>query len=182
MTYDYLITLKKTGHSFADQVSLLLYVFAIAAFGFFAYQNPRQSLVYIAVIISIVATLILALIKKRKKGEAYFRLGLFIAVVGWLAAPQRNVWMATLYAIAGILEKQVKFPQEIGFTETEISFNSFPGKKLNWSEVSNIIVKDGLITIDKKNNQLYQKEIEGYVTKDVENEFNEFCRKQVEKC
>ena len=102
-----------------------------------------------------------------------------IAVIGWLVVPQRNIFMAVLYAIAAILEKQVKFPEQIGFSETEISFNSFPKRTIQWDEVSNIIIKDGLITIDKRNNKIYQKEIEGYVTKDVEDEFNEFCRKQI---
>ena len=85
--------------------------------------------------------------------------------------------MAILYAIAGLLEKQVKFPQEIGFSENEISFNTFPRKVLKWNELNNTLIKDGLITIDLKNNKLFQKEIEGYVTADIEKEFNDFCHR-----
>jgi hypothetical protein len=83
--------------------------------------------------------------------------------------------MAILYALAGILEKQVKFPKEIGFSKDEISFNSLPRKVVRWNEVSNVLIKDGIITIDQKNNHIYQKEIEGYVTAEIEKEFNNFA-------
>jgi hypothetical protein len=39
--------------------------------------------------------------------------------------------MAVLYAVAGIIEKQVKFSQEIGFSPEEISINTVPVKLLN---------------------------------------------------
>jgi hypothetical protein len=82
--------------------------------------------------------------------------------------------------VAGIIEKQVKFSQEIGFSPEEISINTVPRKVIKWNEVSNVLIKDSMITIDQKNNKLMQKEIEGYVTKDIENEFNEFALKQIQ--
>ena len=104
---------------------------------------------------------------------------MLFAAAGWFIGPQRNIWMGILYGLAAVLEKQVKFPQEIGFTESGITFNTLPKKTLQWNQVNNIVIKDGLITIDQKNNKLYQKEIEGYVTKDIENEFNNFCSRHL---
>ena len=176
LTYDYLISIKKPDYRFADQVSQLLYVFAIAAFGFAAYQNPQKGLVLLLVIVGIIVNWFLVLSKKKKSGEGLFRWGLLFAAVGWLIGFQRNIFMAILYALAGILEKQVKFPLEVGFAKDEISFNSFPKKILQWQEVNNVIIKEGLLTIDQKNNKLYQKEIEGYVTDEIETEFNQFCK------
>ncbi len=48
---------------------------------------------------------------------------------------------------------------------------------LQWDEDNNALIKDGLITIDQKNNNLFQKEIEGYVTAELEKEFNDFCNR-----
>lgn len=48
---------------------------------------------------------------------------------------------------------------------------------MQWDEVNNALIKDGLITIDLRNNKLYQNEIEGYVTAEVEKEFNDFCKR-----
>ena len=179
-TYDYLILLKKSNDNLVDQVSQLLYVFAIAAFGFFIYTNPINSTNYIFVIAAIVINWSITIINKRKNGIAYFRLGLLIAAVGWIIGFQRNILMAVLYALAAILEKQVKFPPEIGFAEDEISFNSLPRKTLKWAEVTNVVIKDGLLTIDQKNNKLYQKEIDGNVSEEIEVEFNAFCKQQID--
>ena len=152
-----------------------MYFFAIAAFGLFYYQHPRSGTIYLVVIIAIVISWGITLMKKKKNGQAFFRLGLLFGAAGWLIGPERNILMGLLYAVAGIIEKQVKFPQEIGFTADGITFNTFPKKSLQWSDVNNVVIKDGLITIDQKNNKLVQKEIEGYVTADIEMEFNQYC-------
>ncbi|WP_018612155.1 hypothetical protein [Segetibacter koreensis] len=175
MVYDFLVTLKKPDYKVVDQVSQLMYIFALLVFGFYYYHYPKSGAGYLYFGVGILLAWIYTIIKKRKNGQAYFRLGLLIAAVGWFVGPQRNIWMAILYAVAALLEKQVKFPQEIGFSENEISFNSFPRKVLKWGEINNTLIKDGLLTIDFKNNMLFQKEIEGYVTTDIEKEFNDFC-------
>lgn len=180
MVYDYLITLKKPDYRFVDQVSQLMYIFALLTFGYFYYHHPRAGAVYLFIGAGIFLFWIYTILKKRKKGEAFFRLGLFICAVGWVVGPERNMWMAILYAAAGLLEKQVKFPAEIGFSDTEISFNTIPRKVLQWNEIKNVVIKDGLITIHQKNNKLTQKEIEGYVTADIEREFNDFCRRRID--
>ncbi|MDQ6812838.1 MAG: hypothetical protein M3040_03740 [Bacteroidota bacterium] len=179
MVYDYLITLKKQDYKMADQISQLMYVFALVTFGYFYYYHFKTGVVYLIIAAAVLLFWAYTLIKKSKKGEAFFRLGLFVCGLGWVLGPQRNVWMAVLYVVAGLLEKQVKFPAEIGFSENEISFNSLPRKVLHWNDIKNVIIKDGLITIDQHNNKLYQKEIEGYVTADVEKEFNDFAKRQI---
>lgn len=175
MVYDYLITLQKNNYRLVDQVSQLMYIFALLAFGFFYYYHPKTGTVYLFIGAGILLAWAYAIFKKQKTGAAFFRPGLLIAALGWVLGSERNMWMAILYAVAAILEKQVKFPAEIGFSEDEISFNRLPKKVLHWNEVNNVVIKDGLITIDQKNNKLTQKEIEGYVTTDVENEFNQFA-------
>lgn len=175
MVYDYLITLKKPDYRFVDQVSQLMYIFGLVMFGFFYYHHPKTGAVYLIIGAALLLSWAYTIYRKRQKGQAFFRRGLIIAATGWVLGPERNLWMAVLYAVAAILEKQVKFPAEVGFSKDEISFNSLPRKILRWNEIENVVIKDGLITIDQKNNKLFQKEIEGYVTADVEREFNEFA-------
>ena len=179
MVYDYVITLKKNDYRLVDQVSLLMLFFAIVVMGYAYYMHPKTGLNYIIFGLLVLVFGIISLIKKRRLGFAYFRWPLLIAAIGWLTLS--NVWMALLYAAAGLLERQVKFPQEIGFSEKEIAFNTFPKRKLNWNEVNNVLIKDGLITIDQKNNKLFQKEIDAGVSLQVENEFNAFCKHQLQK-
>ena len=36
----------------------------------------------------------------------------------------------------------------------------FPGKKYQWDQFSNVVLKDNILTLDFKNNKLLQAEIE----------------------
>jgi hypothetical protein len=84
-----------------------------------------------------------------------------------------------IYLIASLLEKQAKFPQEIAFGKEEIVFNSFPKKIFLWDELNNVIIKDGIITIDFKSDKLIQKEIQSGSTLRDEQDFNEFCQNRL---
>lgn len=177
MVYDFLITLKKRNYRAVDQVSQFMYFFALIIFGYYYFHFPKTGAVYLYFGAGIIFWWIFTIFKNHKNGQAFFRFGLLIGAAGWLAGPQTNIWMGILYAIAAFMEKQVKFPQEIGFSEHEVSFNSFPRKVLQWSKINNALIKDGLITIDQKDNKIFQKEIEGYVTVGIEKEFNDFCNR-----
>ncbi len=181
MVYDYVITLKKSDYRFVDQVSQLMLLFALLAFGYFYYIHPKSGSAYFWIEAGILLSGGYTFYKKRRAGFAYFRFALLLAAVGWFYGIERNIWMGILYGVAGLLEKQVKFPQEIGFSENKVIFNSFPKRTLEWDKINNALIKDGLITIDQKNNKLFQKEIDSGVSLQVEKEFNEFCRQQLQK-
>ena len=85
-----------------------------------------------------------------------------------------------LYIIPLFLERQIKFPEEIGFDDEGITINTFSKKFYPWSLINNVVLKDGLLTIDYKDNRLFQKEIEEQVTPVLESEFNEFCHSKLE--
>ena len=105
----------------------------------------------------------------------YYRIALMLAAYGWYIQP-KGLLIALVYLVAALLEKQVKFPDEVAFDNEEIVFNSFPKKFYPWNTFRNIVLKDGLLTIDFMNNKLIQKELESTTTKKEEEEFNEFCR------
>ena len=54
-------------------------------------------------------------------------------------------------------------------------------KDVAWEEVNNVILKDGLLTIDFKNNKLFQHIILNSDEDISEKEFNEFCKEQLNK-
>jgi hypothetical protein len=54
-------------------------------------------------------------------------------------------------------------------------------KTVDWNEVNNVILKDGLLTIDFKNNKLFQQLILNSDEDINEKEFNDFCRQQLNK-
>jgi hypothetical protein len=181
MIYDYIITLKSRSHTAINWVSRFLYLFAIICYAYFFRINTESRLAYGAFIALITAWWVFIEWKARTEEVVYYRLGLSIAVLGWLLQPYQNYWLAAFYAICAVLERQVKFPEEIAFNENHVVVNSFPKRTIPWAEVSNAIIKDGILTVDFRNNKLIQKEIEDEVEPSVEKEFNAFCQQQLLK-
>ena len=69
----------------------------------------------------------------------------------------------------------------VTINEGQITYPSFPKRKIQWNELNNIILKDGLFTIDFKNDNLIQQMIEDRAGSINEKEFNEFCQQQLNK-
>ncbi len=181
MVYDYVITFKRPNYKYIDWVSRLLLFFALVSFGFFAFVDKKVNYTYLVFFVLLAGTWAYLITRKQKNGFVLFRAALLIAAIGWLAEPYRVVILSILYAVAGLIEKQVKFPQEIGFSEDEVAINSFPKKKFNWNSVANAMIKDNMLTVDLKNNKIIQKVIDDEVSSQTEIEFNEFCKLQLNK-
>lgn len=70
----------------------------------------------------------------------------------------------------------------IHFSTGGITYPSFPEKFFHWEEVSQAILKDGILTIDLKNNQLLQFSLGQQVIQSLdENAFNRFCSGHITK-
>ena len=69
----------------------------------------------------------------------------------------------------------------VSINESRVLYPSFPKKKIDWQELSNLIIKDGLLTIDFKNNKIIQQQIADISATIDEKEFNDFCRQQLNK-
>ncbi len=69
----------------------------------------------------------------------------------------------------------------ISFSEEGISYPSFPEKKYSWEDVSHVILKDDILTIDLKNNKLIQiNVIESPLGLIDTQDFNAFCARMLE--
>lgn len=90
-------------------------------------------------------------------------------------------WIAIITFILGTLYLIAKRPLLVSIIKENISYPSFPKKKLSWSELNNIILKDGLLTIDLKNNSFIQQTVDENKTSVNEQEFNDFCKQQLNK-
>ena len=180
MIFDYIITLKRPNYKWIDMISHLLLFISVVSFGMFFFET-KNDYKYLGFCLVVTAFWVYSILQKRKNGSTLFRFALLLSAAGWLMQPYQNILFVVLYAIAGLLEKQVKFPQEIGFAEEIIVFNSFPKKRYNWDEILNVVLKDNLLTVDFKNNKLIQKEIDEEVSTHVEVEFNEFCKQQMSR-
>ena len=180
--YNYVITVKQPDYKSANAISMLMLMLALAVFIYTAWMHWSSRVYHNAAILYAVLSSFIAVwciyclaFASRLKRVPYFRLALAAAAIGWFVEPLSNYWMGALYAIAALIERQVKFPAEIGVDDRGITFNSLPAKAYIWHEIDNVLLKDDIITIEFKNNKIYQKETEADVSAALEKEFNAYC-------
>jgi hypothetical protein len=179
--YDYIVVCKRPNYKLIDAISQLMLLLSMLSFAS-SVRVPiksTESIVTFSMIAGITGWLIYCYFVQKKGGVPFFRIGLLMAAVGWgLQADWQ--WLAAVYFLAAVLEKQVKFPMEIAFDDTEIVVNSLPKKYYYWNEISNVVIKDGILTLDLKSNKLIQKEIEDSGSAKLERDFNEFCQQRIQ--
>ncbi len=190
-TYDYVIVTKApAGHKLIDLISQLMLLMAAAAFIYEGTKNLTDS--FLADIISlaslyflaaaiIIYWLIYCFIRNRNGYDVLYRFALLIAACGWYLNKQQWFYMSISYLIASILERPLKVTPEVAFDTEELVFNTVPKRKYMWNDVSNVVLKEGILTIDLKNNKLIQKEIDADISEADEQDFNDFCRHQLKK-
>ena len=64
------------------------------------------------------------------------------------------------FLVMAVLYKAATRAQEIGYSEQEIVFSGLVPRKIKWSSLNNVLLKDGILTMDYKDNRLFQKETE----------------------
>ena len=184
-TYDYIIVLKKKSFELIDNISKLMLLLALAAFIFDSfstlYNHNTKLTSSTAWLLVCISTIIIAWWTfcgwQQSRGLIpYYRFALMFAAWGWIVIPG-GLLIAMIFVAACFLEKPVKVSPEVAFDNEEIVFNSFPKQRLEWDAVNNVILKDGLLTIDLKNNKVIQREVDANISAEVEAEFNRFCRK-----
>jgi hypothetical protein len=175
MHYDYVVTLKRDSARKTDLVSLLLILFSIL---FFSYEQIRSGFrLFLLMTAGLLLTgLAINLYSLRKGREMRFRNWLFIAGIGWVGMPCCQ-WLVLFFIVFALLEVQAKYPLEIGFSKDGVLVNSLIKKKFSWSSLQSVVLKDGLLTLDFRNNNLFQKEVLDDDDPDApEEEFNDYCR------
>jgi hypothetical protein len=63
--------------------------------------------------------------------------------------------------------------------DDRLVYSSYPEKVINWTELSNVVLKDVLLTVDLKDNHLIQSEILDPIGNLNEKEFNDFCSQKL---
>lgn len=174
--YPYIITLKRKSYFWPDTIARLMMALALVVFLIEMYLYFPSTLSYVLIGSLVIAAWVVYFqhIVFRHVVLTY-KYALFTLGFAWLFLPQ-YAWVGVFYIAAALLEKQVKFPEEIGFDETGITFNTFPKKEVKWSDIEHIVIKDGLLTIQYKNNStFFQRPVDEAVSHILENEFNDYC-------
>jgi len=179
MRYEYVVTLKRDNEKRIDLISFLLCLLSVLAFIFQQLRTAEFSLFLSGAAILIAGGIIANFNSAKKGNRIRYKNWLLIAGLSWLAMPYLQ-WLSILFFILAFLEYQAKYPLEIGFSNDTIVINTLFKKKFSWNDFNNVVLKDGLLTLDFKNNKLFQKEaLEDEEDDADEDEFNDYCRQQL---
>jgi hypothetical protein len=97
-------------------------------------------------------------------------LGFCVAIIAWIV--MQYYWAAGLMILLFLFQDITRRKLAVLFFEDRIVYPSFPKRTITWDELNNVIIKDTILTIDLKNNRVYQNEVISPVS-DIE--FNEYC-------
>ncbi len=99
--------------------------------------------------------------------------GFWISLHHWMLA-STDIFLVLLYLYS------VRVPI-VELSGASVRYPSFPPRKFEWSQIANLVLKDGLLTIDFRNNRLVQQLlVRSAETQPTEAEINEFCRARIE--
>ncbi len=170
------ITLKNEKIKLYNLLSWLIIIINLTLFLYLAIfstvKNVSNSSIASLVVFSI--CLLFKLYFRKTKYAFGFNPFFYILMLAWI-----NIEFYLIAAITLVLSLLSSYSLRkltILFLKDGISFPSFPHKKITWNKLNNAILKDGLLTIDFKNNKLIQQFIDEKDSPVNEKEFNEFCK------
>ena len=179
MIYQYVVILRNRNHKYINIIGLLLSIISVVFFVQELVMSQQVGLAYLLGAIFVTGVLIWNILQSRKGKKVYYSRALLIAALVWMKMPFFQ-WLAFVFIVLALLEYQAKYSMEIGFSDQEIVFNSLFKRKYQWAQFDNIMLKDGLLTLDFTNNRILQREVEDDEEDEAdEDEFNAYCRSKL---
>lgn len=104
-------------------------------------------------------------------------MGFILLAVCWLMMKNYTaVVLLGLLALFGYISGKKKI---IEMNSDGILYPSFPVKKISWPEVEQVVLKNGVLSIDLKNNHFFQFTLDAEAAENIdEKKFNDFCEKR----
>ena len=178
------ITLKNEKVKQYDRIALFIIIINLALFIYLAVSTEIKS-IRVAVLIGTTLITIALFIDyflvsiKNNGGTPYKLVAEYVIAMIWLQ--MGYWWIAILCFLLGTFYLAAKRPMLVSIVKEKIVYPSFPKRNIIWSELSNIILKDGLLTINFKNNKFIQQFVDETKSAINEQEFNDFCSQQLNK-
>ena len=113
--------------------------------------------------------------KRRKPNSILLLIAIVIASICWLFLGMIGFGLLDMsFAFLGFIAFR---KLELKFSDEKIEFPSFPKKQYSWNDLDNLILKDGILTIDFRNNNLMQFTLNQTDNEDLnETAFNQFVK------
>jgi hypothetical protein len=169
VTYPYVIVLRNTHARSVRRIGTLAGMVAILIL---AWRAQEEGWGYHAIALAVVSALFMrSLVRTYLNRTVTHWPVLLMAGMSCLTTPP-YAWAGLVFLAMAAIESRALRPQEIGFAEDHIEMTGG----------TNVILKDGVLTMDYRDNRLFQKEVDDMDDEEYEgseDEFNGFCRTQL---
>jgi len=155
-------------------VLINLFLFILVAI---SNQDKLSFVAYFGALLNAIATAWSFKFRKKNPGSRMPFFFLLINAVCWFTLQR---WLAgILMLVFAVMEYYINRHLEIIIDDGSIRYPSFPPKIFHWKDVEQIIMKDGILTIDMKDNRLFQFSLPSESMAGINvDRFNEFCRER----
>lgn len=175
----YALALKNEKERSYRRISIFLLIINFISILYLTYEKGFTKWGPLILATGAILSVLIVYYFKNKNEKISFSAAFIFFMMAWLTA---NYWLpAILNAIFSSLHLLALQTPIVNVNENNVIYPSFPKKKINWKDLSNLILKDDLLTIDFKNNKIIQQKIAEASATINEKEFNEFCRQQLNK-
>ena len=161
--------------------ALLIIIVNIIVLSILAITRSEIRFRCITLIILVAALFIIQHFAKKKQKEFSAKGAAFLLIIG--AYLSFKFWLPAIIIAFLTLLYIISIRQFVlSVNANAIIYPSFPKRTIQWSELNNVIIRDGLLTLDFKNNKLFQALVNKRIMNPEldEKEFNDFCRAQLE--
>ena len=177
--FDYVVVLKQKNRRSVELIGLMAFAVFLAILLHHLITTDQHRLIVGLITLTSIGLFTSSLIQfnKRKKPDLIIS---FILATIVLFSLLKLPLIAALYIILALVYRKSVKPQEIGFSPEIIVVDGLFQKRINWNELNNVLIKDGLLTMDYTNNKLVQPETDDLEDNEddevTEEEFNAFCQ------
>lgn len=174
-----MVVLKQKNRRSVELIGLMAFAVFLAILLYHLITTDQHRVILGLIAITAIGLFISSVIQFKKRKKPDLILAFVLAAIVFIL-PLKLQWIAAPYIILAMVYRKSVKPQEIGFSPEIIVVDGLFQKRIYWSELNNVLLKDGLLTIDYKNNKLFQQEtdeLDDDEDDDVtEEEFNAFCQ------
>jgi hypothetical protein len=178
MKYQYVVILRKSGEGAVNLLSILLcFTSAVIFIRTALMTGSTRYPSYILAALIFAGLAFNAVAARRHTKPVGYKYLLLVTGLGWLTMPFIP-WIGLIFGVLAFLEHQTKRPLEIGFDRDRVVINTLIRRRHDWSAFNNVVLRNGLLTLDFKSNRLLQREVADDDDDDNadEEEFNAYCR------
>lgn len=161
-------------------VSLLMLFISLGAFLFNAIIQHQAIAIVSSAVLLLLTVYWLYSVLNRKPAFTYLNIILLLVAIYWFMQNSTiGMFMGIMLIVAAVFERRLKIEPAIIINATGVTTQTGFKTVLPWQLLANVIIKDGLLTIDAKSNKIWQKEVDKDMTAEEEAEINAFCGKQL---